>query len=99
MIYYNFSSEVYLLEQLTNQNSDDETKVLIEELKQMLDLDPKQSVFRITDQLIQKQPDEITIRVRSLLTMMGFLANGIEVPAEHMSQDFVENNIEFFTIC
>ena len=74
------------------QNPNPDLQALIDELKQILNLEPQHFLFRITDRLIQRQPDEITIRVRSLLAMMGFLAHGVEVPADHMSDAFVESN-------
>lgn len=81
-----------------NQNPDPETRALIDELKEILGLHPQHFVFRITDRLIERQSDEITIRVRSLLTMMGFLSHGVEVPADHMSEAFVESNTDYADI-
>lgn len=75
-----------------NPDPDPETQLLIEELKQILSLHPKHFSFLITDRLIQREPDEITIRVRSLLTMMGFLSNGVDVPDEHREEAIVEND-------
>ena len=68
------------------QVQDNETRVLIDELKSMLGLDPDHSSFRVTKRLIGRNPDEITVRVRSLLTMMGFLSRGIEIPAAHIEE-------------
>ena len=41
---------------------------------------------------VNRKPDEVTIKLRSLLTLMGFLSHGVEVPAEHMQNKFVEKN-------
>ncbi|MBC8548065.1 MAG: hypothetical protein H8D23_00300 [Candidatus Brocadiales bacterium] len=39
------------------------------------------------------KPDEVTIRVRSLLTLMGYLSRGIEIPAAHIKEQRVEEMI------
>jgi hypothetical protein len=59
---------------------DRETQRLVDELKGMLDLDHERFVFRVTDRVVRRQPDEVTLRVRSLLTLMTFLSQGIEMP-------------------
>lgn len=82
------SEERYLV---FNPSPDHETQLLINELKELLRLHPQHLSFRITDRLIQREPDEITIRVRSLLTMMGFLSNGVEIPDDHREEAIVEN--------
>ncbi len=68
------------------QAQDDDTRALSDELKSMLGLDPDHSSFRVTNRLIGRNPDEITVRVRSLLTLMGFLSRGIEIPATHIEE-------------
>ena len=65
---------------------DTATQALIDKLKRMLDLDLECSEFRVTKQVTRRKPDEITIRVRSLLTLMGFLARGVELPTEHIEE-------------
>lgn len=75
------------------QVQDDETRALIDELKSMLGLNHDLSVFRVTERLIGRKPDEITMRVRSLLTLMGFLSRGIEIPAVHIEENRVEKMI------
>ncbi len=69
---------------------DAETRKLINELKQLLGLNPELSVFRVTRQLISRDPDEITLRVHSLLTMMGYLARGVEIPEVHAKEKRAE---------
>jgi hypothetical protein len=68
------------------QAKDDDTRALIDELRSMLGLDPDHSSFRVTKRVIGRKPDEITVRVRSLLTLMGFLSRGIEIPAAHIDE-------------
>ena len=72
---------------------DNDSQVLTDELKSILGLDPDHSSFRVTHRLIGRKPDEITIRIRSLLTMMGFLSRGIEIPAAHLEEKRVEDMI------
>ena len=75
-----------------NETPDPETQELITQFKMVLQLDPDISVFRITDRQVNRKPDEITIKLRSLLTLMGFLSHGVEVPVEHMQDKFAEQN-------
>ncbi len=72
------------------QNPDTETQQLIDQLKKVLHLDSSISVFRITDRHINRNPDEIILKLRSLLTLMGFLSHGVEVPVDHMQEELVE---------
>ena len=55
-------------------------------LKRALNLDPNRFKFRITSRLTRRKPDEITMRVRSLLALMGFLSGGVEIPAVHVEK-------------
>ena len=75
------------------QTHDDDTKVLIDELKNMMGLNPDHSSFRVTRRVIGRKPDEITVRVRSLLTLMGFLSRGIGIPDTHIEEKRVEKMI------
>ncbi|WP_428355811.1 hypothetical protein [Methyloprofundus sp.] len=74
------------------ENPSPETQTIIAQFKQVLQLDPDISVFRITDRQINRKPDEVILKLRSLLTLMGFLSHGVEVPEEHMQNKFVEQN-------
>ena len=75
------------------QVQDNDTRALTDELKSMLGLDPDHSSFRVTGRLIGRKPDEVTMRVRSLLALMGFLSRGIEIPAAHIEEKRVEETI------
>ncbi len=75
------------------QVQDNETQALTDELKSILGLDPDHSSFRVTKRLIGRKPEEITVKVRSLLTLMGFLSRGIEIPAAHVEEKRVEEMI------
>ena len=72
------------------QELDNDSRNMIKELKSILGLDPDQSTFRVTRRLIGRSPDEITIRARSLIALMGFLAGGVEVPAAHVEKKRTE---------
>ena len=75
------------------QVQDNDTQMLINELKSILGLDPESSVFRVTRQLIKRNPDEVTVRVRSLLALMGFLSRGVEIPVAHIEEKRIEEMI------
>ncbi len=72
------------------QVNDIDTRNLIKEFKSLLNLDPDQSTFRVIKTLIGRRPDEITMRVRSLLALMGFLSSGVEIPAAHVDEERAE---------
>ena len=72
------------------QALDNDTRNMIEELKSILGLDPYQFTFRVTNRVIGRSPDEITIRVRSLIALMGFLSRGVEIPAAHVEEKLAE---------
>lgn len=61
-----------------DQNPDLETQRILDEWKTVLKLDRSRFVFNVTDRAVNRGSDELTIRVRSLLTLMSFLAQGIE---------------------
>ncbi len=75
------------------QVQDNDSQALTDELKSMLGLDPDHSVFHVTERLIGRKPDQITVRVRSLLRLMGFLSRGIEIPVAHIEEKRVEDMI------
>ncbi|MDR4499507.1 MAG: hypothetical protein MRK02_16555 [Candidatus Scalindua sp.] len=72
------------------QEPDRDTGNLIKELKLMLGLDPQYSSFRVTERMIRRKPDEITIRVRSILALMGFLSRGVDIPTAHLEEKRVD---------
>lgn len=80
------------------QNPAPETRKLIDRFKKVLHLNPDISKFRITDRQVNRKADEITIKLRSLLTLMGFLSHGVEVPAVHMHEKLVEHSTEVASI-
>ncbi len=56
---------------------DAETAALITRFKSSLSLDPDRSRFRVTRRIVGRGPDEITIRMHSLLELMGLLSTGV----------------------
>ena len=56
---------------------DAETAALITRFKSSLSLDPDRSRFRVTRRIVGRAPDEITIRMHSLLELMGLLSTGV----------------------
>ncbi len=69
------------------ERPDAQTQAMIDRLKDSLGLARDRSTFRVTTQILRRGPDEVTVRVRSMLELMGFLARGVEIPQEHADQD------------
>jgi hypothetical protein len=61
---------------------DAQTGALIRELKAAVGLSADRSRFRVTRRIVGRGPDEITIRMHSLLELMGLLSAGVLPPAE-----------------
>jgi len=80
------SSDRYLV---FAENANPETMQRIAELKQLLGLALNNSSFLIRTTVVGRRPDEMTMRVRSLLELMAFLSRGVRVPAEHLEQNRV----------
>lgn len=58
---------------------DAEADALLAELRALVGLDPGLTRFRVVQNRIGRERDEITIRVRSLLALMGVLSRGVDV--------------------
>jgi hypothetical protein len=67
-----------------DRTDDPKTQALVRELKGVLGLDPDRAVFRVTERATRREPDEFTLRTRSLSAVMFFLSYGVEVPLEHL---------------
>lgn len=61
---------------------DEPTAALISELKGMIGLDPARHRFHVTRKIVGRGPDEVTIRMHSLLELMGLLAAGVGEPPQ-----------------
>lgn len=68
------------------KSSSSKTMALVDELKSKLSLSPEHDAFRVTDRMMGRKKDEITIQSRSLLSIMSYLARGIEVPEEDLAK-------------
>jgi hypothetical protein len=86
--------EMYLDERKTphvrylvfGENQSPDTQRIVDEVKRMLGLDPQRNVFRVTDRITRRKPDEITVQMRSLMAMMLFIARGVEIPPAHFRE-------------
>jgi hypothetical protein len=65
------------------QHADAETQSLIDEFKALTNLDRGRNHFRITRKIVGRAPDEVTIRMHSLVELMGLLSRGVDIPPEH----------------
>ena len=74
------------------KNADPAVQELIDQFKERVRLDAERDVFRVTERSKGIQPDEITLRVRSLLELMGFLSQGVEIPEQHVSDNRVDSH-------
>jgi len=61
---------------------DPDTQARIDELKTIAGLDPGLSRFRVTRKIVGRAPDEVTIRMHSLVELMGLLSMGVQSPPE-----------------
>lgn len=62
------------------ETSSEETRGLVDEFKGLIALDPGHSRFRVTRKIVGRAPDEVTIRMHSLLELMGLLSSGVPFP-------------------
>ena len=58
----------------------------VAEVRKLLDLPEGVGTFRITSALKRKQPDEIAVTGRSLLAVLFFLSQAVEVPERHETE-------------
>jgi hypothetical protein len=71
------------------EGADERTRERIDQLKQAVGLAPDRWKFHVTTRTIRAGPDEVTLRVRSVLEIMGFLSRGVQVPQEHADAGYV----------
>lgn len=64
------------------ETPDERSAALVRELKDTLGLDQGRSRFRVTRKIVGRGPDEVTIRMHSLLELMGLLSAGVPDPAD-----------------
>ena len=63
---------------------------LVDELKDLLELDSGRNVFQVTTRIARRQSDEISFQSRSLTSIMAFLAKGVDVPQVHIVKGWTE---------
>jgi hypothetical protein len=61
----------------------------VEEIRQLLGLDPSRAEFRIVSALAPRSSSEIAISPRSLLSVLFFLSQAVEVPPAHAQAGWV----------
>lgn len=77
---------------LVFESTDDvETLKLIAEFKQILGLDTERDKFLVTTRVVQRKPEEVTIRLRSMLTLMRFLSHGVAIPPAHAETSILQS--------
>ena len=69
-----------------SETDDPAQKVLIDRLKRLLNLSPELNRYRITQKLTYLASDEVTLRIRSMVSLMGLFARGVNIPQEHLRQ-------------
>ncbi len=69
---------------------DAETDSQIDEFRRLTGLDPTVSRYRVVSRRVNRGKDEVTMRMRSLLALMGALARGVEIPQAHRERGLVE---------
>ncbi|NOQ63205.1 MAG: hypothetical protein GQ582_01680 [Methyloprofundus sp.] len=72
---------------------EDVDKESLAELKKLLDFDTNESgssaLVSISSNFLKKRPNELTIRTRSISSVLFYLSQNIEAPAEHIAQGLV----------
>lgn len=73
----------------------DEADASIAAFRSLVGLDPAVSRYRVVQRRVQRADDEITVRVRSLLALMGALSRRVEIPPAHLDQRLVGEDTSF----
>ena len=61
----------------------------VQEIKQLLGLDPQLDLYRLSGDFLQHRGDTISIRTRSLMSIFFFLSQHVEAPPSHTSAGLV----------
>lgn len=75
-----------LLVQITSGPGDESS---IREIKSLLGLDPAKDLYPVGNDFLQQQSDTIAIRTRSIMSILFYLSQSVEVPAEHEKEGLV----------
>jgi hypothetical protein len=68
----------------------------IDRLKALLNLSSTINHYRITQKFTHLEPDEVTLRMRSMVSLMGLFARGVDIPAEHLEQGWARERAPNF---
>jgi hypothetical protein len=71
------------------ENIEPEIQKQIDELRQLLRMDPGESRFRLVFSPVRGEPGELAVQSRSVLQILFALASFIEVPAQQLSEQRV----------
>lgn len=61
----------------------------VQEIKQLLGLDPQREVYRLSGDFLHHEGDTISVRTRSLMSIFFFLSQHVEAPPSHASAGLV----------
>jgi hypothetical protein len=61
----------------------------IAKIKSLLDLNPERDVFTLSSNSRQRDSDTITIRTRSIMSILFYLSQTVEAPAAHEKEGYV----------
>ncbi len=67
-------------------NANGSTDPAAVKVRELLDLDPNAPMYRLVPSYVREGKDEIAVMGRSILSVMFFLSQAVEVPATHASQ-------------
>lgn len=68
---------------------DAETDAYVAEFRRLLGLAPDVSRYRIVHRRTGLAPDEMTVRMRSIVALMGYLSSGVDIPPEHVESELM----------
>jgi hypothetical protein len=71
---------------IVSPEADEQTRAYVQELKELLGLDPDREEFRLVFGSVARNGDEIAVRTRSVLQIMAAVAIGVTVPDEHVRE-------------
>jgi hypothetical protein len=84
-----YSIEPESNELLVQFDSGSDRSGVIKEIKSLLRLDPGKNVFSLTSNSRKRGPDTITIRTRSIMSILFYLSQTVEAPAAHEEAGYV----------
>ncbi len=86
-IRYAMDSETGMLSLEFEGNSSQEPA--LREIKNLLGIDPNKNVYSLSNGVGNRGPDVISIRTRSIMSILFYLSQSVEVPPEHEEAGYV----------